>query len=197
MINSQDPYFNMSPIIEFVISECNYESVFEYLMVEKDFILNDANKVSRESENKPTLTWNLNNIRKYVMRSTDPFQVENGYWVLSFSYFPNIEDTLNISIKMDKNPEEDKDNKDSKKLSRFSQGVIVSLMTSVRVNDCQEQSKCKIQFLISNAKASIPLEKVSNDILEHGKDLKVDIYLKMKYTHSAILNYINRKFPVF
>jgi hypothetical protein len=186
-----DSKFNSFPIIEFVVSQCGYESVFEYLKAEKEAIFKDSEFLSKGQEVKPTLTWKLESIKRYDIRETEPFKIEKGYWILCFSYFPSQEPSLNINIKMDKNPEGDKNSNNGAKQKK---GGIVSILTGVKLKDKNEYSSIRLKSLISNSKASVPLEKVHDSILRETKDLTVDIYLKVKYTHSAILNYINKNF---
>jgi hypothetical protein len=90
------------------------------------------------------------------MKETNPFKVEKGYWVLCLSYFPNVEETLNISIKISKNPEEGKetnlkDAKDKNKASDhfgYPKGMIVSMITSVKINNEPHYHDVKLQSLI-------------------------------------------------
>lgn len=119
-----DPYFSNSSIIEYVVNEFGYDSVFEFLEYEKNSALSSENELFKNSNAqikndaqgnmintnsiKPHLTWKLQNIKTSLYRESELCFIEKAYWSLTLNYFPQVENSLNISIKMCKPPGEDK-----------------------------------------------------------------------------------------
>jgi hypothetical protein len=204
MLHISDPYFDNSTIIDFIVDEGQFNSVFELLEIERNYSFQTENEFLELNPNaKPSLTWTLDNIKRYALKETEPFKIENGFWTLSLSYFPNCEDTLNVNIKI-ASPNPAKSSKNTLKVSKsleeakdnvpacYPKGSIISTMTSLKINDQNHYSEAQLHSLICGSKSSISLQKIPDKILQHSQTLNIDIYFKVKYLHSAILNYINK-----
>mmetsp|Transcript_16696 Transcript_16696/g.14610 ORF Transcript_16696/g.14610 Transcript_16696/m.14610 type:complete len:189 (+) Transcript_16696:999-1565(+) len=72
--------------------------------------------------------------------------------------------------------------------------TIVSIATSVKVNDSVQYSNVKLHSIICNTKSLRTLQEIPDQYLAEGNNLKIDIYFKLKYLYSGILTYINSNF---
>ena len=79
-------------------------------------------------------------------------------------------------------------------MSGYPSGTIVSMITSLKLKNDEFFQDPKLQSLICSSKASTILKKVPDELLDESRSIDVDIYFKVKYTISEILNYMSRNF---
>ena len=183
MLHLFDPYFNNATIVEFLISEGGHSSVFELLEEEKSNDIESEAEYLRENPyTKPTLTWKLNNIRGNIMKETEPFWVENMYWVLSINYFPPQDETIDVKITM--KSENKKKQEISNHPSSALKGSIISMATSLNVTPQNHPSNpkyshIKLQSLIWNTKSLKTLHQIPDEYISQSSNLKIDIYMRI------------------
>lgn len=79
-------------------------------------------------------------------------------------------------------------------VSGYPSGTIVSMITSLKIKNEEYFKDPKLQSLICSSKASTILKKVPGELLDENRSIEVDIYFKVKFTISSILNYMSKNF---